>query len=69
MSKGPTYTITTDLKAWRRAKMLTQDEAARKARISLRSWNGAERGQAVGLPVIRGIARVMGVKPGEITAA
>ena len=60
------WRISGDLREWRLANALTQEEAARKAKLSTRTLHAAERGVPVRIKSVRAIARMMGRRPLDI---
>ncbi len=50
------------LRAWRRARLLTQAELARRARVARETVSAAERGQPVKITTAARLARALGVE-------
>jgi DNA-binding XRE family transcriptional regulator len=60
------WRVNGELRAWRTAHMLTQEEAARKVKVSTRTICTVELGTPVSLQTVRLIARAIGKSPAEI---
>lgn len=45
LDTDPREALATHLKKWRQLKKLTQEQAAKRLRISLRTWQGWEAGR------------------------
>jgi transcriptional regulator with XRE-family HTH domain len=49
------------LRAWREARVLTQDELAEKSGVSAATISAAERGRSIQIPKIGRLAKALGI--------
>jgi len=55
------------LRSWREVRLLTQEELATQAKVSLSTVKNAELGRNIEYRSVRKLADALGVQPGDLT--